>query len=294
MKRNRFFHIAILVLLFGYNLSAQCPLTIQDQGNNNALAVTLTFNDISGNALAVCNCTVAGNSGNLNCPTSCSFVVPGLGYNTISYTDANGNSCLYNNSGSLVSVLPIELLDFTAKPCNNNVCLNWKTATETNNKMFTLEKTKNAVNYDFVATVDGAGNSTTIREYSNVDYAPYEGISYYRLKQTDYDGKFTYSSLIMVDFTHAATLEFGMDVYPNPSTGENISLAVNASKGKEILVVVYDVAGRESYSKVFISEQDSKNVFALDPSGKLAAGIYFVQIQNTAGEIISVKKLIKK
>ena len=185
--------------------------------------------------------------------------------------------------------LPIELLNFNATPCNNNVCLNWATASETNNDYFTIEKTKDAVNYDFVAKVAGAGNSSIRRDYSTLDIAPYEGISYYRLKQTDFNGHFTYSNLKEVNFGSSFN-NFSLNVYPNPSTGENISLAINSDKGKEILVVVYDVTGKETYSKVVITEQKGTNVFALDPSGKLASGIYMITA--TSDDNILSKKLI--
>ena len=83
---------------------------------------------------------------------------------------------------------------------------------------------------------------------------------------------------------------FSLNVYPNLSIGENISLAINADKGKEILVVVYDVIGKEAYSKVVITEQKGTNVFALDPSGKLASGIYLITA--TSDDNILSKKLI--
>ena len=193
-----------------------------------------------------------------------------------------------NNS---TSPLPIELLSFNAAPCNDEVCLTWSTASEKNNDYFTIEKTKDAVNYDFVAKVAGAGNSTTRRNYSTEDNAPYEGVSYYRLKQTDYNGNFTYSNLSQVDFKSAFN-SFSFNVYPNPSTGDNVSLAVNSDKGKEVLVVVYDVSGRETYSKVMVTEQKGKNIFALDPSGKLEAGIYMITA--TSDDSFQSKKLIVK
>ncbi len=187
--------------------------------------------------------------------------------------------------------LPIELINFAATPCNNNVCLNWATATETNNDYFTIEKTKDGVNYEFVAKVKGAGNSTSTREYNTIDKLPYDGVSYYRLKQTDYNGNFTYSTLRMVELTNDLAA-FSLNVYPNPSTGENISFAINADKGKEVLVVVFDVTGREAYSKVVITERSGENIFALDPSGALAKGLYLITA--TSDDTVLSKKLIVK
>jgi hypothetical protein len=190
-----------------------------------------------------------------------------------------------------ITPLPIELLNFAATPNNNKVNLNWSTATETNNNYFTVEKSKDGSNYDFVAEVPGAGNSTSVLNYSSVDNAPYEGISYYRLKQTDYNGHSTYSNLEKTDFIPNST-DFSFNVYPNPSTGENINLSVTANKEQEILVVVYDITGRESYSKVIITENNGENVYAFDPSGKLAQGMYIISA--TSQQNIYSKKLIVK
>jgi Secretion system C-terminal sorting domain len=186
--------------------------------------------------------------------------------------------------------LPIELLSFNAKPCNNNVCLDWATATETNNDFFTVEKTQDGSKYDFVAKVNGAGNSTTVKDYTSIDKVPYAGVSYYRLKQTDYNGVYTYSALKTVEFTPSS--EFSFNLYPNPGAGADVNVAINASKGEEVLVVVYDVTGRETYSKVLITEDAGQNVFALDPSGKLSPGIYLITA--TSQQSVYSKKLIIK
>ncbi len=81
---------------------------------------------------------------------------------------------------------------------------------------------------------------------------PYNGISYYRLKQTDFDGQFSYSRLAMVNFETNPELSF--NIYPNPSDGSAINLLINSEIGEKILVVVYDVEGRMNYSKVVITE----------------------------------------
>ncbi|MCW3084548.1 MAG: hypothetical protein JWP12_1914 [Bacteroidetes bacterium] len=187
-----------------------------------------------------------------------------------------------------LSPLPIELLEFKAEACDKDVCLNWSTATETNNDFFTIEKTANGTDFETVTTVDGAGNSTQRRNYTAMDHAPYEGKSYYRLKQTDFNGHYTYSGLEDVAFT--GTTDFSFEVFPNPNAGENIQLAINTSKGEEILVVVYDATGRESYSKVIITDDNSDNVFAMDPSGKLKPGIYFITA--TSKQAIYSKRMI--
>ncbi|MDD5569693.1 MAG: hypothetical protein PHD97_00895 [Bacteroidales bacterium] len=94
--------------------------------------------------------------------------------------------------------MPIELLSFNAKSNKNNVMLTWSTATETNNDYFTIEKSQDGIAFSELVNISGVGNSTSIREYSYNDENPY-AITYYRLKQTDFDGKYSYSEIISVN-----------------------------------------------------------------------------------------------
>jgi len=106
--------------------------------------------------------------------------------------------------------LPIELVTFNATPCNNNVCLDWSTATETNNDFFTIEKSQDGINFITVVQMNGSGNSITSHSYTAVDDNPYSGVSYYRLKQTDYNGHITYSQIRMVDFVLSSDFVFNV------------------------------------------------------------------------------------
>lgn len=190
-------------------------------------------------------------------------------------------------SGGL-SPLPIELISFNAKPNVSMVDLTWSTASEKNNDFFTIEKTKDGVNFEVVGVVKGAGNSTSVLNYTSVDNRPYSRISYYRLKQTDYDGNFSYSELIMVSFEKAS--DFMMNVYPNPNTGGAINLQINGISSEEVLVVVYDMFGKEMFSKVIITNENDNDVHAIDPSQKLPAGIYIISA--TSDQKIYNKRLI--
>ena len=83
---------------------------------------------------------------------------------------------------------------------NNQVNLAWTTASETNNDYFTIQKSKDAQIFEDVFVVDGAGNSSTIINYFDIDKSPYTGISYYRLKQTDFDGHVSYSNIVPIEY----------------------------------------------------------------------------------------------
>ncbi len=135
-----------------------------------------------------------------------------LAYNATYYIliDAvNGNDCRYNLqlttliNGLAVSagciVLPIELVAFEAIPLANKVLVHWETASETNNKLFTVERSSDAINFETVAFKDGKSNSTQLTKYDVYDENPAEGQNYYRLKQTDLNGNFTYSKIITLN-----------------------------------------------------------------------------------------------
>jgi hypothetical protein len=94
--------------------------------------------------------------------------------------------------------LPIELLTFKGENRNGVNYLKWITATEINNDHFELERSQNGTDFILIRTIDGAGNSTNPRQYFASDATAPNGISYYRLKQVDYDGAFSYSNIIAV------------------------------------------------------------------------------------------------
>lgn len=140
-------------------------------------------------------------------------------------------------NGDAVS-LPVELLDFNAQfQQSGNVKLNWITATETNNDYFTILRSADGINFEHIAIVNGAGNSNEMRNYDFLDVNPSLGINYYVLKQTDYDGKFSFSKTIAVDANgHGNSNVF---VY-------NGSLVINLSWSENEIVQynVFDIQGR--------------------------------------------------
>lgn len=111
-------------------------------------------------------------------------------------------------------VLPVSLLSFTGK---NNIStneLNWQTASENNNHHFDIESSSNGKVFEKIGRVEGAGNSSTTKTYKFIDGSPLAGTSYYRLKQTDIDGRFTYSKIINIK-RETGNL---VSIYPNPAS----------------------------------------------------------------------------
>ncbi len=114
-------------------------------------------------------------------------------------------------SSTAANPLPITLLDFRARLHNKVVNLEWETSSEINNDYFTLEKSTDGEDWIEFATIKGAGNSSTYKKYDSKDNNPFIGVSYYRLKQTDFNGEFEYSQLVSIRNT-----DLQINIYPNP------------------------------------------------------------------------------
>jgi hypothetical protein len=186
--------------------------------------------------------------------------------------------------------LPIELIYFSATKNNKQVNVNWETASELNNDYYLVEKSKDGVSFESFAKVAAAGNSLSKLKYATIDGNPFSGVSYYRLRQVDFNGAYSYSQIQAVEFDDSK--EFSFDVFPNPNEGKNINITLNANQDDEVLVVVYDITGQESYSKVLITSEDDNSVFAIDPSNSLAPGVYIITA--TSKQTIYSKRLIVK
>ena len=181
--------------------------------------------------------------------------------------------------------LPIELLVFDTKPLNQDVALYWVTATEINNDYFTVERSQDAVSWERVFNVNGAGNSTQTITYNGLDKNPYLGTSYYRLKQTDFDGKFAYSHIVAVNFLG---VKGGVSIYPNPA--KNFFEFIYTQETNKLDLQIRDVQGRvvfnESYNNLAPDVAISVN------TSTLASGVYTVLFL-TETNIINQKLILK-
>jgi hypothetical protein len=191
---------------------------------------------------------------------------------------------IYNNPECVTSTpvggpLPIELLSLTSKCNNQNVELKWVTASEINNDYFSIERSIDGINWQLVTKVDGAGNSTLIKNYSYTDVRQHNDISYYRLKQTDFDGQFEYSAIIAIEKCEEDISELA--IYPNPANGI-LNLSYEGNKSQIISISIYSALGELVYYSEFYQ---SKIVF----ENKLN-GIYSLQV-NLGSESI-IKKFV--
>jgi len=186
----------------------------------------------------------------------------------------------------LTEPLPIELLSFTATPTEVEVELEWVTASEINNDFFTVEKSLDLNLWKEVLVKDGAGNSNFTKTYNDVDKNPFSGLSYYRLKQTDFNGTFAYSEPVAVYFSRKSILSL------NGLFTEQDLLHLNylSNSTSEALITVTDIEGR-IVLKTTEAASDGLNQFNY-PSAHLAPGMYLVNIlQNNQTKVVKVVKL---
>ncbi|MFN7014751.1 MAG: T9SS type A sorting domain-containing protein, partial [Bacteroidia bacterium] len=135
--------------------------------------------------------------------------------------------------------LPIELLSFNTTQKEKTVELFWSTASEINNNYFEVEKSTDGINFYAIDKVQGAGNSNTILNYKSTDNNPFLGINYYRIKQVDFDGTFTFSNVIAHNFS---SNEYKIVMYPNP-TKEILTIS-NLLENNNYIIQIYDISGK--------------------------------------------------
>jgi len=176
------------------------------------------------------------------------------------------------------NVLPIELLSFNINKLNGIVQLNWSTATETNNSGFEIQRSSNAENWENIGFVNGAGNSNEILNYVFEDNHPLKA-AYYRLKQIDFDGAYSFSPIRFASFEKQGNIL----IYPNPAS-QQISLnGINPDDVSQIYL--FDYMGK------MISTYDSNTqIINIED---LSNGFYILRIQYANGQQESIH-FIKK
>jgi hypothetical protein len=180
----------------------------------------------------------------------------------------------FDNSGS-GGLLPVELVNFRANVEQNNVTLLWSTATEVDNYGFDIERYQAASGWNKVAFVIGFGNSSSVKSYSFTDQ-PYGGTKYlYRLKQTDKNGKYSYSSVIEAVIGIPIMYELKQN-FPNPFNPSSI-ITYSIPQDGLVSLIVYDITGKEVASLV----NDYKKAGSYEVSfngSRMASGVYFCKM----------------
>ena len=176
------------------------------------------------------------------------------------------------------AALPIELLLFHLEYHPEGVRIEWATATETNNDFFSIERSQDGNEWGVIHSLEGAGDSDSILSYYFMDVNPITGIAYYRLKQTDFDGQFSYSQIASIDY-YAKQSFSRVELYPNPGTNILRILANPSILGS---VAVRDMTGRQVSVEV---KERSGTHLVLDIS-KLPKGVFMVNTSSSSQKFI--------
>jgi hypothetical protein len=208
--------------------------------------------------------------------------------------DAGNTSGNVNNTSAFgpdfaanFTALPITLISFNGHEAEGKVYLNWSTSREVDNVAFYIQRSGDGTHFTNIGREDGSLTTSQIKDYSFVDNSPLSGVSFYRLKQVDIDGKFSYSPVITIRNDIAAG---SIKIYPSPFH-ENLNIAINATRADQLHVKIVDQSGR------IVSSQQLKvatgiNSFNLGAGlGHLGSGIYIIEVSGET--IFCLQKLIK-
>ncbi len=185
--------------------------------------------------------------------------------------------------------LPVDLVAFDATCVNHNTVLSWITATESNNNYFTLERScdENFFQYQTIATIPGAGNSSTIKQYSFTDKDS-PGSCYYRLSQTDYNGAIAEFTPITINCKENPDFNF-IGTLPNPADNE-LNVIFTDIQSENVELTITDMLGQAITTKT-VSSEPGLNKVTLDVTN-FSAGLYMVKLSNDNKSFI--KKIVKK
>ncbi len=157
------------------------------------------------------------------------------------YENAGGNRVSFTVSGS---ALPVELTRFGAVRREKDILINWTTAREINTAYYRLERSSNGIDFSPIATINTGGqngNSTQQLHYSHTDKSPLPGVNYYRLRITDIDSRFTYSSVAKA----SVSTDNGISIYPTVLSNDQMITLLSAQPITHASVELYDLSGRK-------------------------------------------------
>ena len=178
-------------------------------------------------------------------------------------------------------VIPVELVNFKANTHNNNVALDWITASERNNAYFDIQRSANGHDWTTIGSVKGNGTTTAKNTYKFNDDTPLSSINYYRLKQVDLDGQLKFSSTVSVNLLKGGK---GLSVYPNP-VSDKLNVVTN-SLDRDGSVQIFDIKGSLIKTAQFIDNQLDINNFPI--------GLYQIRLLDSKGLTTDVARFVKQ
>lgn len=187
------------------------------------------------------------------------------------HEDADITLARYNND----ILLSTALQNFFATKKENTTLLQWQTKTEINNNYFTVQRSVGGMNFTDIGIVKGKGSSSLLQQYGFTDIKPTTGINYYRLKQTDDNGNFSYSAVVQIDFSKIIAIK----ISPNPV--QDILTINGLTKTKDLSII--DVSGRIISRTISVNDTYNWNI------QHLAAGTYYLVVQDDKKWVTTLK-----
>ena len=177
-------------------------------------------------------------------------------------------------------------IGFGAFSDGKKVIVSWSTMNDRSFDYFTIERSRDGVNFVTAVMIKGPGKISSLMDYTDIDYSPYAGISYYRLKQTDYAGDSYYSETVIVNYQ---VTKDGMLVPCTNKVPDETEL--KEIEGKPVLVVMKDSKGQEYISKITITS-DNEHLYVKDNKNALAKGTYQV-VASSYNRLCSQQLVVK-
>jgi len=182
--------------------------------------------------------------------------------------------------------LPVTLIKFEGKRVDEaNVVLFWETSDETKNDYFEVERTLNpAVGYTVVGKLKGAGSTSSKTDYRLADANSFTEYTYYRLKQVDFDGSYTYSSIVGIK---PAIVPLSIVAFPNPGQNKSLAFKVEGMKASEQAAIsIYDVRGVRIYAdnSIYINPEEK---LLRPPVSHISPGKYTIKIKTNGRQAVS-------
>ena len=200
---------------------------------NGAITATNTFSGGNGSTLT--------GSGSL--ATGGTAILSGGGTVFGAKTSCLNAPCTASNQAQL----PVTLVRFEAKKVGGSILLSWTTGSEINNDFFAVEKSTDAVNFEVIDQILGAGNSNHSIDYSSTDHHTNASRSYYRLKQVDFDGSIAYSKTVEINGSNLENAFFSVALSPNPASNNLLVSFANSQKNSLVNVSISELSGKEVF-----------------------------------------------
>lgn len=205
---------------------------------------------------------------------------------TVTGVNLQHNDFITVGSTSLATPLPVQLVAFNANYQSQVVKLTWKTESELDNDYFAVERSSDGENFEMLGTTKGAGTVSHASDYSFTDVSPLGGKSYYRLRQVDFDGAYSFSPIRRIEINNQLA---GVTISPNPSEGGEFDIHTSSEFAGPLAVDVVSSTGVVVFRKQVMSLEGSSSLH-INPDNRLATGVYIIRLTDNSS--ISVQKLV--